>query len=82
MKILFINTVDTEGGAALAAYRLSKALEKYHQTENYMIVGEKTSSEPNVFSTRSHKSEFIAKTKIYIEFLINKISNELGLQYK
>ncbi|MCP4147165.1 MAG: glycosyltransferase [bacterium] len=82
MKILFINTVDKEGGAALAAYRLSKALEKYHHTENYMIVGEKTSSDPNIFSTRRHKSELIAKTKIYIEFLINKITNKLGMQYK
>ncbi|MCP5104419.1 MAG: glycosyltransferase [bacterium] len=82
MKILFINTVDIEGGAAVAAYRLNKELERSYGTENYMIVGKKVSGDTNVFCTRGHKSEMIAEIKVFIEFLFNKIFNKLGLQYR
>jgi glycosyltransferase involved in cell wall biosynthesis len=82
MKILFINTVDTEGGAAIAAYRLNKELEKSYGTENCMIVGKKVSNDANVFATHEHKSDTVRETKTFIEFLLNKIFNKLGLQYR
>ena len=81
MKILFINTVDIEGGAAIAAYRLNKELEKSYGTENCMIVGKKVSNDVNVFGTREHKSDTVRETKAFIEFQLNKIFNKLGLQY-
>ncbi|MCP4217341.1 MAG: glycosyltransferase [bacterium] len=82
MRILFINTYDVEGGAAIAAYRLHKALERLYGTENFFLVGHKASSDPNIFHTRRHKSEALKKTKEYIEFITDKVFNKLGLQYR
>lgn len=75
MKILFINTSDISGGAAIAAYRLSKGLKKYYNTDNYFIVGNKRTKDLNIFCTRENRYKKI------IEVLINKILNKLGLQY-
>ena len=47
MNILFLNTSDQLGGAAIAAKRLSKALKK-EQVEVSMLVRDKTSKD---FST-------------------------------
>jgi glycosyltransferase involved in cell wall biosynthesis len=76
MKILFINAQDTKGGASIAPYRLSKALEKYYNTENYFIVGKKHSNDSNIFCTRKNDIRF------FIELLTDKILNKLGLQYQ
>lgn len=76
MKILFINAQDTKGGASIAPYRLSKALEKYYSTENYFIVGKKHSNDSNIFCTRKNDIQF------FIELLTDKILNKLGLQYQ
>ena len=82
MKILFINTVDIEGGAAIAAYRLNKELERSYGTENILIVGKKVSNDANVFDTRRNKGEVAGEIKTFIEYLLNKLFNKLGLQYR
>jgi glycosyltransferase involved in cell wall biosynthesis len=82
MKILFINTVDIEGGAAIAAYRLNKELEGLYGTENLLVVGKKVSNDANVFDTRRNKGEVAGEIKTFIEYLLNKLFNKLGLQYR
>jgi glycosyltransferase involved in cell wall biosynthesis len=76
MKILFINAQDIRGGASMAAYRLSKGLEKLYGTENYFIVGKKHSANSNIFCTRTREYQII------VEALTDKIMNKLGLQYQ
>jgi len=81
MKIVFINFKDIEGGAAIAAYRLGQKLEKLFQTENYFIVGQKHSNDANVFATIGSRSETMRGIMVFIEFLVNKLLNKVGLQY-
>ncbi|MGE5340254.1 MAG: glycosyltransferase [Candidatus Omnitrophota bacterium] len=81
MKIVFINLKDIEGGAGIAAYRLSQGLERYFHTENYFIVGKKLSSDARVFPTIDSPSETVREVKLFIEFMTNKLLNRLGLQY-
>ncbi|MCP5054297.1 MAG: glycosyltransferase, partial [bacterium] len=76
MKILFINAQDIIGGASIAPYRLSKKLEDQFRTENYFIVGKKSSTDPNVFSTRKNELQTL------LEEFTNKVMNKLGLQYQ
>lgn len=76
MKILFINISDIIGGAAIAARRLGKGLEEFHNTENYFVVRSKASSDKNVFSTRKNGFEQSA------EKWFNIFTNLLGLQYQ
>jgi len=76
LKILFINKYDISGGAGIAAYRLSKGLEEYFQTENNFLVGIKRSNLTNVYSTRRPGIEN------FIERGTNYLLNKLGLQYK
>ncbi|UCC39593.1 MAG: glycosyltransferase [Candidatus Aminicenantes bacterium] len=81
MKIVFINFKDVEGGAGIAAYRLSKGLEERFNTENYFIVGKKLSCDTNVFATIDKKSETLKEIQVFIEFFVNRLFNWLGLQY-
>ncbi|MGE5400249.1 MAG: glycosyltransferase [Ignavibacteriales bacterium] len=76
MKILFVNISDIIGGAALAATRLGKGLEKFHNTENYFVVRTKQSDSINVFPTRKNRFEQVS------ERWFNIFSNLLGLQYQ
>ncbi|HEX2963245.1 MAG TPA: glycosyltransferase [Ignavibacteriales bacterium] len=76
MKILFINISDIVGGAAIAARRLGKGLEKYHNTENFFVVRSKASSDKNVFPTRENGFVQVA------EKWFNIFSNLLGIQYQ
>ncbi|MCU7495265.1 MAG: glycosyltransferase [Ignavibacteria bacterium] len=76
MKILFINISDVVGGAAIAARRLGKGLEKYFDTENTFLVRNKMSSEANVFPTRRNKFEQVT------ERWVNIFMNLAGLQYQ
>lgn len=75
MKILFINTFDNSGGAAIVAYRLHQDLFLEYKTENYFVVGSKRTKDSNVFSTKRNIFEKI------IEILINRLFNFLGFQY-
>lgn len=76
MKILIINAADIMGGSALAAYRLSKGLQKYHGVESYFLVGVKRTADKNIFCTRRSQNEY------YFEFALDRITNALGLQYQ
>lgn len=61
MKIAIINKSDTTGGAAVAEYRIMKALEACG-AEVTMLVAEKLTADPNVLpaaSTAQIKSEFL-----------------------
>ena len=76
MKILTINTSDIRGGAAIAAYRLLKGLERYHGVENHLLVGGKVSSDPRVIWTRQSRAQH------YFEFGLDILTNAIGLQYQ
>ena len=81
MKILFINLKDIEGGGAIAAYRLSKGLERYFQTENYFIVRHKRSADANIFPTIAKQGETLNESMGFIEFLLDRVLGRLGFQY-
>jgi len=81
MKILFINHKDIEGGGAIAAYRLSSALEKFFHTENYFVVKEKRSGRSNIFAAVDKQSESLGKTMTFIEFMVDRVFNKFGFQY-
>jgi len=72
LKILFINYKDIEGGAAIAAYRLSKALEKYHGTDNYYIVAKKSSADPRIMAAIDSPSETKKEIKTFMEFMVTE----------
>ena len=76
MRILIINHADVQGGSAIAAYRLSKGLQRHHGVESYFMVGVKKTADPNVFCTRKSQNEY------YIEFALDRLTNALGLQYQ
>jgi glycosyltransferase involved in cell wall biosynthesis len=75
MKILFINSGDTSGGAAIAAARMARGLHANYGTLNYFLVGKKNSFDQHTFQTTA--SEYQA----CIEQLIDMTTNRLGLQY-
>lgn len=75
MKILFINKYDTYGGAAIAAWRLKKGLEQYHQVSGFMICALKRSNDSNVVALRTNKWEDML-AKAY-----NLGMSLLGMQY-
>ncbi len=74
MKILFLNTADTAGGAAIAAMRIADALEKYHEVETRFLVSEKFSSKRNVIQTRRGFWWFVEKS-------LNRVLQMCGVQY-
>ncbi len=76
MKLLTINTSDISGGAAIAASRLLDGLVSYHGIENFLLVGLKYSSNPNVIWTRKNKAQ------LYFEFGLDILTNAVGLQYQ
>lgn len=74
MKILFINTSDTHGGAAIAAHRLLTGLKKHHDVDVQYLVGKKLSDKSYVKQTRTELQKVI-------ELGINRITNVFGYQY-
>ena len=76
MRILFINTIDTVGGAAVVMQRLMKGLHEYYDTENRLLV--KTKKEESEYTTKilSNRSEII------IEKIIDRVTRPLGLLYQ
>lgn len=81
MKVLFINHKDIEGGAAVAAFRLHRGLEKYFQSENIFIVSQKYSGSANVFTPWEQSGETVQYVCRFIEFLLDRVLGRLGLQY-
>lgn len=74
MKILFINTVDNSGGAAIAMYRLQRKLEQKFNTNNLILVGDKNSTDNNVVQTSGNFTNGI------FELITTKLLNKIGLQ--
>ncbi len=68
MKILHLNTHDTSGGAARAAYRLHKGLQDIG-LDSQMLVQEKSSSDKTVIAPKIRLFQGIAKTKLTFETL-------------
>lgn len=75
MKVLFINTSDITGGAAIAAWRLAKGLTKYHGVDCHFLVKNKKSLDPKV--TQLLHTRFEKK----IERIVDKNLSRLGFQY-
>lgn len=74
MRIVFINTADVAGGAAIAATRIADALVKYYGVEILFLCDEKFSNRENVVQTRSKPLWFLEKS-------FNRIMCRLGVQY-
>ncbi|MFZ2653924.1 MAG: glycosyltransferase [Victivallales bacterium] len=77
MKILFVNTTDMYGGAAVAVSRLMAGLARYYHTENHLIVKEQTYKDVDyVYRTTKWKLPWL------IEIALDKFTNKIGLQYQ
>lgn len=76
MRILFINTTDTTGGAAIAMQRLMKGLNEHYETKNFLLVKTKSGTAENTQCILTNKGEIIA------EKLIDKVSRPAGLLYQ
>lgn len=75
MRILFINTFDKYGGAAIVASRLRKGLAKIYNDETCAVVAKKWDDEENVIRSRT-KFQGIA------EKVLNRVQNFTGYQYQ
>lgn len=74
MKILFINTADINGGAALLADSLAESLSSKYCIKTLFLVSEKFSNRKNVIATRS-------KPVWFAEKCFDKLLNLFGFQY-
>lgn len=74
LRVVFINTADVAGGAAIAATRIADALVKYHGAEVLFLCDEKFSARKNVVRTRPKPLWFLEKS-------FNRIMCLLGAQY-
>ena len=74
MKILFINTADITGGAALLADSLAESLSSRYGVETSFLVSEKFSDKKNVIATRP-------KPLWFAEKCFDKFLNLFGFQY-
>ncbi len=81
MKILFINLKDTEGGAAIAAWRLAAGLEAAHGAETRFLVARRLSADPRVVPLLDHRSETVREAKAFLLLLADRAFGRLGLQY-
>jgi glycosyltransferase involved in cell wall biosynthesis len=75
MRVLFINTTDVSGGAAIIACRLMRGLKQYYDTENFFLVRYRKGSMP---STEVTISSFFQKA---VERSMDKLTKAIGLQY-
>src|SRR6187399_594420 len=76
MRILFINTIDKVGGAAVVMQRLKSGLHEYYGTENRLLVKTKKGRSEDTTAILSNKSEII------IEKIIDRVTRPLGLLYQ
>lgn len=73
MKILFVNTYDTGGGAAKASYRLHSSLQALG-IDSKMIVKNKTSNDDSIIEINTFDKRNIYISKPY-DYIVNKIKN-------
>ncbi|MBF0442345.1 MAG: glycosyltransferase [Oligoflexales bacterium] len=76
MKILFINTNDSLGGAAVAVTRLRQSLGRNFGSQTHLLVKNRASNDPLVYCTTSSRTAWLT------ERLVDKISSKVGLLYQ
>ncbi|MEO8764195.1 MAG: glycosyltransferase [Ginsengibacter sp.] len=76
MRIAFINTLDTSGGAAVVTQRLMKKLAEVYSTENLLLVKKKKGHTPDARQLLNSQIEIIA------EKIIERTTRPLGLLYQ
>lgn len=76
MRILFINTTDIAGGAAVVMQRLMQGLNHAYATENALLVKIKQGSDP------ATKKILHSAPQIIAEKIIDRISRPLGMLYQ
>ena len=81
MKILFLNSSDTKGGAAIAAYRLFEGLRNEGVTVK-MLVRDKTTNDPDIISCLDFERKgWIGKLDKIIWKIKNKIRKQKWKKY-
>lgn len=75
MRVLFLNTQDVKGGAAIVVDRLRTVLQEDFQVESRLLVGNKLSDRNDITVTRAGLIDSIEKA-------IHKMTNALGWQYQ
>lgn len=76
MRILFVNTVDTSGGAAVVLQRLMTGLSDQYGTENRLLVKTKDGDAANTDQLLTHS------LSIAMEKIIDRVSRPAGLLYQ
>lgn len=76
MRILYINTTDIAGGAAVVMQRLMHGLQQQYKAEQMLLVKTKQGDAATTKSILHNKFE------IYSEKIIDRISRPLGLLYQ
>ena len=76
MRILFINTTDLSGGAAVIIQRMMKGFQEQYNTENRLLVKTKKGKADNTIQIL-HKTP-----QIIIEKIADRLSRQAGLLYQ
>jgi glycosyltransferase involved in cell wall biosynthesis len=76
MRILFINTVDQGGGAAIVMQRLIKGLIQSYATENLVLVKEKKGCSQDTLPLLTNPAQIIS------EKIIDRLTRKTGLLYQ
>jgi glycosyltransferase involved in cell wall biosynthesis len=76
MRILFINTTDLSGGAAVIIQRMMSGFQQYYHTENYLLVKTKKGNADNTAQILTNSPQII------IEKITDRISRKVGLLYQ
>ena len=73
MKILYVNTSDTHGGAARAAVRIMQGVQQ-HGVESQMLVKDKHSASEDVVALK----EYLPKGRLYgaLDWVAAKFKNK------
>jgi glycosyltransferase involved in cell wall biosynthesis len=74
MRVLFINTYDIGGGAAVVAARLGQALNSLYGTENFYLAGTLRAASGNTAVTRG-------KVGLFVEKILDRVLSAVGAQY-
>jgi len=76
MRILFINTLDESGGAAIITQRLMNGLREMYNTENHLLVKTKEGTAQNTAQILTSGMPVIS------EKIIDRVTRSLGLLYQ
>ncbi len=74
MKVLFINTYDNAGGAAMIRLRLDNVLRRNFNCETRTLVAYKNANDSNTYPLRNKFEEITEK-------IVDRVSGKLGAQY-